>query len=56
MRIFIHGITAMLTLLYPLAVYFGVNYVEPWKLAGILIVLLVIKLAISYSDNHWSRS
>jgi uncharacterized membrane protein len=39
-----------------LAVYFGINYFEPWKLAGILIVLLVIKLAISNSDNHWSRS
>jgi len=55
MRIFINSVTAMLTLLYPLAVYFGVNYIEPWKLASILIVLLVIKLAISYSDNHWSR-
>jgi uncharacterized membrane protein len=55
MRIFINGITAMLTVLYPLAVYFGINYVEPWKLAGILIVLLAIKLAISYSDKHWSR-
>ena len=28
---------------------------EPWKMAGILIVLLVIKLAINYSDNHWSK-
>ena len=45
----------MLTVLYPLAVYFGINYLEPWKLAGILMVLLVIKLAISYSDKHWSR-
>ena len=45
----------MLTVLYPLAVYFGINYFEPWKLASILIVLLVIKLAISYSGNHWSR-
>ena len=55
MRIFINGITGLLAVFYPLAVYFGINYFEPWKIAGILIVLLVIKLAISYSDNHWSR-
>ena len=55
MRIFINGVTAMLTVLYPLAVYFGINYFEPWKLAGILMVLLFIKLAISHSNNHWSR-
>ena len=55
MRIFIVGVTAMLSVLYPFAVYFGSNYFEPWKIAGILIVLLIIKLATSYSDNHWSR-
>ena len=42
-------------MLYPLAVYFGINYFEPRKIAGILIVLLLIKLATSYSDNHLSK-
>ena len=55
MRIFITGVTAMLTVLYPFAVYFGISYFEPWKIAGVLMVFLLIKLAISYSDNHWSR-
>jgi uncharacterized membrane protein len=55
MRIVINGFTGLLTLLYPWAVHFGINYVEPWKIAGILIVLLLIKLATSYSGNHWSR-
>ena len=55
MRIFISGVTGLLTLLYPWAVYFGINYFEPWKIAGILIVLLLIKLVTSYSDNHRSR-
>ncbi|MFZ2172012.1 MAG: hypothetical protein WAW61_20520 [Methylococcaceae bacterium] len=55
MRILINGVAAMITVLYPLAVFFGINYFEPWQLAGILIVLLLIKLAASYSDNHWSR-
>ena len=55
MRIILNGVTAMLTMLYPLAVYFGINYFEPWKIAGILIALLLIKLVTSYSDNHWSK-
>jgi len=42
MRIFINGVTAMLTVRLSLAVYLGINYFEPWKLAGILIVFLVI--------------
>ncbi len=45
----------MVTALYPLAVYFGSNYFEPWKIAAVLIVLLIIKLATAYSDKHWSR-
>ena len=55
MRLFISGITALLTVLYPLAVYFGIHYFEPWKLSGILMVLLLIKLAAGYADPHWSR-
>lgn len=45
----------MVTMLYPLAVYFGSNYFEPWKIAVGLIVLLIIKLATTYSENHWTR-
>jgi uncharacterized membrane protein len=55
MRILINSVTVIITAFYPLALYFGTNYFEPWKIAGILIVLLVIKLVTSYSDNHWSR-
>lgn len=55
MRILINCITAMVTALYPLAVYFGSNYFEPWKIAAVLTVLLIIKLATAYSDKHWSR-
>jgi len=55
MRFFINGLIAVLTTLYPLVVYLGINYFEPWKIAGVLIVLLILKLATSYSDNHWSR-
>ena len=55
MRIVINGVTGLVTILYPLAVYFGINYFEPWKIAAILIVLLLMKLATTYSDNHWSK-
>jgi uncharacterized membrane protein len=55
MRILINCMTALVTVLYPLAVYFGSNYLEAWKIAGGLIVLLIIKLATTYSENHWSR-
>lgn len=55
MRILINGVTVIFTVFYSLALYFGANYFEPWKISGILIVLLFVKLVTSYSDNHWSR-
>ena len=45
MHMVINGVTTLLTVLYPLAVYFGVNYFEPWKIAGMLMVWLLIKRA-----------
>jgi len=41
-------------MLYPFAVYFGMHYLEPWKIAGILVVLLGIRLIASYTVKHWS--
>ncbi len=55
MRLFINSLIGLLTLIYPFAVYVGFNYFEPWKTAVMLIVLLGIKLAVSYSERHWSR-
>jgi uncharacterized membrane protein len=55
MRHLINSVTGLLTVLYPLAVYFGINHFEPRKIAGILIVLLLIKLATSYSDKQWTK-
>ncbi|MDD5578979.1 MAG: hypothetical protein PHY16_06825 [Methylobacter sp.] len=53
MRIFINGVTGLLTLLYPLAVYFGINYLEPRQIAAMLIILLLIRLSASYSGTQW---
>jgi uncharacterized membrane protein len=55
MRIWVNIVTGMLTLLYPLAVYFGIHYFEPWKIAGILIMVLLTKLSINSSDSQWLR-
>lgn len=41
-------------MLYPFAVYFGTHYLQPWKIASVLLVLLGIRLIASYSVKHWS--
>jgi uncharacterized membrane protein len=41
-------------MLYPFAVYFGTHYLESWKIASILVVLLGIRLIASYTVKHWS--
>jgi uncharacterized membrane protein len=54
MGLLVNGVLGLSTLLYPLAVYFGSQYLEPWKIAVLLIVLLLVRLAASYSSRHWS--
>jgi uncharacterized membrane protein len=54
MRIMINSIIGLLTLLYPFTVYFGTQYLEPWKIASVLLVLLGIRLIASVSIKHWS--
>ena len=54
MRWFVTGVMGLSTLLYPLVVFFGSHYFEPWKIAALLIVLLLVRLAASYSLKHWS--
>lgn len=54
MRGLVNGVLGLATLSYPLAVFFGSRYFEPWKLAAILIALLLVRLAASYSSKHWS--
>lgn len=44
MRRFVNSVIGALTLLYPLAVYFGVHHIEPWQIAAALAVLLFTRL------------
>jgi uncharacterized membrane protein len=54
MKLFLNGVIGLLTLLYPFAVYFGIKYFEPWKLACLLVGLLAVRLVASVSVRHWS--
>jgi uncharacterized membrane protein len=54
MRTIINSLIGLLTMLYPFAVYFGIRYLEPWKIASILVALLSIRLIASYAIKHWS--
>jgi uncharacterized membrane protein len=54
MQLIINGIIGLLTLLYPFVVYFGTQYLEPWKIAGILVILMSIRLIASVAVKHWS--
>ncbi len=55
MRRFVSSMIGFLTLLYPLAVYLSIQYIEPWKIAAALFVLLVLRLMMSQSDKKWNR-
>jgi uncharacterized membrane protein len=55
MRILLNTVIGLLTLLYPLAVYFGIRHFEPWMIAVLLIVLLALKLAMSAFGPQWNR-
>jgi uncharacterized membrane protein len=54
MGLFLNSVIGLTTLLYPLAVYFGSSYFEPWKLACLLVALLLIRLTASVVKKHWS--
>ena len=54
MRAIINSIIGLLTLLYPFVVYFGTKYLEPWKIAGFLVILLGIRFIASVAVKHWS--
>lgn len=51
----IDGVLASLTLLYPPAVYFGLQLLEPWQIAGAFALLLSLRLLLATPDsaNRW---
>lgn len=55
MRRWVNIIIGFLTLLYPLAVYFGLQYVKPWQIAILLFLFLFMRLMLIQADNKWYR-
>ena len=55
MRKWIDGVIAGLTLLYPFAVYMGIQYLDPWKIAAILAFLLFVRLMTTTVAVKWKR-
>jgi len=49
MRLTLNALVGLLTLLYPGAVYFGIQYLEPWLIALFLSGLLLARFAMSGS-------
>jgi len=47
----IGSIIACLMLLYPVAIYFGIQYFQPWKIALILMLLLTVRLMTTRIDS-----
>ena len=45
------SVARCLIMLYPIAVYFGIQYVEPWKIAVILLFLIIIRSPIDKKSN-----
>ncbi|WP_031433988.1 COG4648 family protein [Methylomarinum vadi] len=37
----VNGVIGVFTLLYPVAVYYGIHYVQPWQIAAVLALLLL---------------
>lgn len=46
---------ACLMMLYPVAVYFGIQYFQPWKIALILMLLLAVRLMTTSFDSRWNK-
>ena len=54
MRFFLNGIAGIATLLYPLAVWLGSHYFEPWQMAGLLLIALLLRLLSSSAKQTWT--
>ncbi|CAA9891911.1 conserved membrane hypothetical protein [Candidatus Methylobacter favarea] len=54
MHHFINSVTGLLTLVYPFAVYFGINYLEPRQIAAMLVILLLIRVSAGHSAKYRS--
>lgn len=51
----LNSIIGFVMLLYPLAVYLGIQVLKPWKISAALLVLLLVRFCLFPADKLWSR-
>jgi uncharacterized membrane protein len=50
-----NSIIGCVILLYPIAVYLGIQVLKPWSIALALLVMLLIRLCLFPADKQWGR-
>jgi uncharacterized membrane protein len=55
MRLLLNITVALLTLFYPIAIYFGIQHFEPWKIASVLLFFLTLRMMMSKITNQWGK-
>lgn len=53
-RYWLTGLLSAATLLYPLVVFFGSQFLQPRYIAAFLMILLIIRCIVSLISKHWS--
>jgi uncharacterized membrane protein len=52
----LNSIIGFAVLLYPLAVYFGVQVMSPWKISAALMAMLILRFSLFPADRQWGRT
>jgi uncharacterized membrane protein len=51
----LNSIIGFVLLLYPLAVYLGIQTLEPWKISAALLIILLARLCLFPANKKWGR-
>jgi uncharacterized membrane protein len=52
----LNSLIGFVLLLYPLAVYLGLQVLVPWKISAVLLVILLIRFCLFPADRQWSKA
>ncbi|MCK5831604.1 MAG: hypothetical protein KAH20_15020 [Methylococcales bacterium] len=51
----VRGVIGFLTISYPIAVFYGIKFLEPWQIALILLLVLFVRLLTMRVNQKWNR-
>ena len=51
----LNSIIGFVLLLYPLAVYLGIQVLKPWKISAVLLAILLARMCLFPADRQWGR-